>query len=113
MAPPEGSSGTGRVVKPLKITLRLLHRHGACSAEKSKFKRVFPKGAPITAAAIRKAIKKGLSVNWLLLRLDLPEIKIPTCSEGVCAICEMWRQEYPEKTREAAKGIREKLRRGA
>ena len=41
-----------------RITLK--HLRGACPDQRRLFRRTFPKGAPITKAAVNKALKAGL-----------------------------------------------------
>src|SRR3990172_6840909 len=53
------------------ITVALLQKHSACADQVALFKKVFPKGAPLTTKAVETALKRGLSVSWLSTLLSL------------------------------------------
>ena len=65
----------------MKLTAKRLSKLGACSTE--DFERVFPDGAELTKANLRKARKAGLNVGWLKARLS----NKGRCL-GPCRICD-------------------------
>ena len=67
----------------MRLTANRLNKLGACSTH--EFEEVFPDGAELTKANVRKAQRAGLNVLWLRGLLK-PE---PTdCVPGQCNICD-------------------------
>lgn len=62
---------TTKKAAPLRLTARRLAQLGACSWQRKEFRKVFPDGAPVTVAALRKAKKAALDVRFLWNRLAL------------------------------------------
>lgn len=48
------------------ITAAWLKEHGACVQQVDIFEALWPKGARITIANIRRAMKNGLEIEWLV-----------------------------------------------
>jgi hypothetical protein len=51
---------------PSRVTARWVKRHDPCDEGLQAFKEVFPNGAAITKASVRKALANGLDVGWFL-----------------------------------------------
>lgn len=49
----------------MRITAKLLDTHDACESQVAVFRKTFPRGTKVTLAAIAKARKVGLSVEWI------------------------------------------------
>ena len=49
----------------MRITAKLLEAHDACESQVVLFRKTFPRGTKVTLAAIAKARKVGLSVEWI------------------------------------------------
>lgn len=71
----------------MKLTANRLRKLGACLTE--DFKRVFPDGAELTTANLRKARKAGLNLGWLKKRIS----NKGRCS-GPCRICDRYDRIY-------------------
>lgn len=54
----------GGIVTPKRITTAWLRRHDACAEQVKIFEGEWPKGAPLTAANVRRAAELGLDLHW-------------------------------------------------
>lgn len=66
---------------PAKITAEFLIQQEACRGMVSRFKEVFPRGAAVTLANLRKAEKAGLMIHWLVGRVVNLGADCPLCLE--------------------------------
>jgi hypothetical protein len=48
-----------------------LAKAGACKTELARFARLFPHGAVVNAATVRRAVRGGLPMWWIVNRLHL------------------------------------------
>jgi hypothetical protein len=94
-----------------RITVEFLKCHGACASQVKKFAKVFPKGASISLAAMRKAEQAGLNLWWLeqFIDAEYERQRAPLWAEYTRQEAPLWaeykRQEAPlwaEYKRQAA-----------
>lgn len=79
----------------MRLTARRLRALGACLSERQLFDEVFPKGAPLTKASIKRARKANMNLPWLKekVALDLGSL----CPPGSCYICDRARRKRKGK----------------
>lgn len=63
----------------MKITLEWLIANHACRAQVDLFKQVYPDGAKLTKAELRRAIDHGFDLDWLVTHV----LGGPTSSAGM------------------------------
>lgn len=85
--------------------MRLMSRHlkllGACSVSVKDFRKLFPKGAPLTKTSVRKARKGGLKLVWLCVRVRgfIYENSFKNlCPKGSCRFCDDTRKNLGGKS---------------
>lgn len=50
----------------MRITVKYLKRRGACAEQVALFREHYPNGANVTVPTVRKALRLGLNVGWLV-----------------------------------------------
>lgn len=91
----------------MRLTARRLRALGACLSERQLFDEVFPKGAPLTKASIRKARKANMNLAWLKEKVT-PDTGM-LCPRGACDICDR-RRVKQKRVGKLAKRLRKLLR---
>jgi hypothetical protein len=64
------------------ITYNMLRNLDACSSQQSLFMQTFPDGAVLNKTNINKAIKAGLRISWLAIRVCPPSKKY--LADAIC-----------------------------
>ena len=76
----------------MRITVAMLREHGACRAHVLVFRRLWPRGVEVTAAAARKAMKAGLCLGWAARSLLSARAEVKNSEGYRAAWDDFWRQ---------------------
>jgi hypothetical protein len=71
---------------------------GACDTE--DFRKLFPKGAPLTKTSVKKARKVGLELGWFRVatREFISDHSRNLCPKGTCGYCDGIRKDSKKKS---------------